>query len=163
MTNRLRADIAVATDVGAWRVLEPVLRELARRGQPCHTMLGRPAAAIASRDGIEHQPIGGGSLEGQVAEVLARRPARLLLGTSVQPVAERALAAPARETRPPIPTLAVLDAMLFVERRFGAGLSQLADLVACPDPETVQRLVAAGGARRPPPRHRQPDPRRDRA
>ena len=57
--------------------------------------------------------------------MLAAEPTRLLLGTSVQPVAERALTVRVRDVVPPIPTLAVLDAMLFVERRFGPGLAEL--------------------------------------
>jgi hypothetical protein len=38
----------------------------------------------------------------------------------------------------------VLDAMLFVERRFGDGLVELPDLVACPDAATAERLRLAG-------------------
>jgi hypothetical protein len=136
--------VAVATDVGAWRVLEPVVRELQRRGTPSRVLLGGPAASVACQDGVEHQRLGGASVAEQVAEVLAAEPTRLLLGTSVQPVVERALTGRARDLAAPIPTLAVLDAMLFVERRFGPGLSELPDLVACPDAETVLRLTEAG-------------------
>ena len=46
--------------------------------------------------------------------------------------------------QPPLPTLAVLDAMLFVERRFGEGLSELPDLLAVPDEATRCRLLASG-------------------
>lgn len=107
-------------------------------------MLGGPAASVACQDGVEFRRLGGASLDEQVAEVLAAEPTRLLLGTSVQPVVERALTV---RVRGQIPTLAVLDAMLFVERRFGQGLSELPDLVACPDPETVDRLMLAGAPR----------------
>jgi len=134
----------VATDVGAWRVLRPVLAELARRGQPCQVMLAGLAASIASQDGVAHRRLCGATAEERAAQVLAAGPTALLLGTSVQPVAERALTVLARTCQPPIPTLAVLDAMLLVERRFGRGLSELADLVACPDPETAARLIEAG-------------------
>ena len=48
------ASIAVATDVGAWRVVLPVLRELDRRGEPYRVMLAEPAASIARQDGVEH-------------------------------------------------------------------------------------------------------------
>lgn len=138
--------IAVATDVGAWRVLKPVLAELERRGRPCQAMLAGPSSAIASQDGVAHQRLAGVTVEARAAAVLTARPAALLLGTSVQPVVERALTVLARDARPPIPTLAVLDAMLFVERRFGPDLSELADRVACPDPETATRLERAGAA-----------------
>ena len=86
-----RRPVAVATDVGAWRVVEPVVRELARRGTACRVLLGGPAASIADQDGVAHQRLGGASLDEQVAAVLATEPTRLLLGTSVQPVAERTL------------------------------------------------------------------------
>jgi len=135
--------VAVATDVGAWRVLAPVVRELARRGRPCRVMLAGPAVRVASEDGVEHQRLVDGTSEDQVHEVLAARPTALLLGTSVQPVVERALT---RHVRAIIPTLAVLDAMLFVERRFGPGLAELADLVACPDAATARRLEQAGAS-----------------
>jgi hypothetical protein len=136
--------VAVATDVGAWRVVEPVVRTLEQRGTACRVLLGGPAASIAAQDGVAHRRLGGASLDEQVAEVLALEPTRLLLGTSVQPVAERALTVRVRDLAPPIPTLAVLDAMLFVERRFGGDLDELTDLVACPDPETVARLTEVG-------------------
>ena len=143
--------VAVATDVGAWRVLAPVVRELERRGRPCRVMLSGPAARVAGEDGVDHRRLAGGTLEDQVHEVLAAGPTALLLGTSVQPVVERALTRHVRAgtisgTTWTIPTLAVLDAMLFVERRFGPGLSELADLVACPDAATARRLEQAGAS-----------------
>lgn len=136
--------VAVATDVGAWRVVEPVLRELRRRGLPCHPMLAEPSASIARQDGVPHTPLIGQTVRDQAAQVLAARPTVLLLGTSVRAVVERELTRLARLARPGIPTLAVLDAMLFVERRFGDGLLELADVVACPDCATVERLRQAG-------------------
>ena len=138
--------VAVATDVGAWRVLRPVLAELERRGRPCQIMLAGPASSIACQDGVPHQRFSGETVAERAREGLAAEPTALLLGTSVQPVVERTLTAQSRRRQPPIPTLAVLDAMLFVERRFGQDLAELADVVACPDPETVQRLEAAGAA-----------------
>src|SRR5690349_18794774 len=50
-----RQTVAVATDVGAWRVLRPVLVELERRGRPCQVMLAGPAASIAGQDGVAYQ------------------------------------------------------------------------------------------------------------
>jgi hypothetical protein len=133
--------VAVATDVGAWRVVLPVLRELGRRGTPYRVMLAEPAASIARQDGIEHVVLPGGTAGERANAVLAARPDALLLGTSVQAVVERALI---QRVRGRIPTLAILDAMLFVERRFGPNLAELADLVACPDEATACRLRAAG-------------------
>jgi hypothetical protein len=148
---RSSAPIAVATDVGAWRVLWPALRELERRGAPCRVMLAEPAASIARQDGVEHVALTASSPAGRAEAVLTADPTALLLGTSVQEVVERELtlrararAAPSTGGRPPIPTLAVLDAMLFVERRFGPDLAALADLVACPDRATACRLRRAG-------------------
>ena len=46
------APIAVATDVGAWRVVWPVLHELERRGEPCRIMLADPSARVATADGV---------------------------------------------------------------------------------------------------------------
>jgi hypothetical protein len=109
-------------------------------------MFAGTAASIACQDGAPHQRLAGTTIADRANEVLAAEPAALLLGTSVQPVVERALTIESRRLRPPIPTLAVLDAMLFVERRFGPELDELADRVACPDPETAQRLIAAGAS-----------------
>ena len=136
--------VAVATDVGAWRVVLPVLRELDRRGAPDRVMLAEPAAAIARQDGVEHVALTGATLDPRVDAVLDANPSMLLLGTSVQEVVERALVRRLRTTGATVPTLGVLDAMLFVERRFGPGLAELPDLVACPDEATACRLVRAG-------------------
>ncbi len=136
--------VAVATDVGAWRVVEPVLHELRRRGVPHLLMLAEPSASIARQDGVPHTLLAGQTVADRAAQVLAARPTALLLGTSVQAVVERELTRRARAATPPIPTLAVLDAMLFVERRFGDGLVELADVVACPDQVTADRLRQAG-------------------
>jgi hypothetical protein len=143
--------VAVATDVGAWRVLLPVLRELARRGTSCRVMLAEPAASIACQDGVDHVPLTGPTLAERADTVLAARPTALLLGTSVQAVVEREVTRRVRQldgsgqaSAGPVPTLAVLDAMLFVERRFGVDLAELPGLVACPDEETVRRLRQAG-------------------
>jgi hypothetical protein len=133
--------VAVATDVGAWRVVLPVLRELDRRHTPYRVMLAQPAASIARHDGIQHAILVGGTASERADAVLATAPDLLLLGTSVQAVVERALI---QRVRGRIPTLAVLDAMLFVERRFGSNLAELPDLVACPDEATACRLRAAG-------------------
>jgi hypothetical protein len=124
-----------------------VLAELERRGRPCQVMLAGPASMIASQDGVTHQALRGATVDERASEVLVARPRALLLGTSVQPVVERALTLAARQGQPPIPTLAVLDAMLFVERRFGRGLAELADQVACPDRETAGRLASIGAPR----------------
>jgi len=107
-------------------------------------MLAGPAASVACQDGIAHHRLAGATVQERAREVLAAGPRALLLGTSVQAVVERALTVQARAGTPPIPTLAVLDAMLFVERRFGPDLAELADRVACPDPETALRLEQAG-------------------
>jgi hypothetical protein len=136
--------VAVATDVGAWRVLRPVIRELRRRGEQVLVMLAEPASAFATSDGVEHKALAQPSLDERVAAVRAASPTALLLGTSPSPdVVERALA---RWARGRIPTIGVLDAMLFVERRFGPGLDDLADLTACPDVETAERLRRAGAS-----------------
>jgi hypothetical protein len=136
--------VAVATDVGAWRVLLPVLRELDRRGTPYRVMLAEPASTIARQDGVEHVPLTAATLDRRVDAVLDANPSTLLLGTSVQDVVERALIQRIRETGASIPTLGVLDAMLFVERRFGPDLAELPDLVACPDQAPACRLLQAG-------------------
>jgi len=107
-------------------------------------MLAHPAAGIARQDSVAHSALTGRTVEDRAADVLATRPAALLLGTSVQAVVERELTRRARCASPRIPTLAVLDAMLFVERRFGEGLCELPDRLACPDDATVERLVQAG-------------------
>jgi hypothetical protein len=133
--------VAVATDVGAWRVVLPVLRELDRRGTPYRVMLAEPAASIARQDGVLHDTLAGSTVDERATAVLATSPNMLLLGTSVQAVVERTLI---QRVRGRIPTLAVLDAMLFVERRFGPNLAQLPDLAACPDEATACRLRAAG-------------------
>jgi hypothetical protein len=113
-------------------------------------MLAEPAASIARQDGVEHVALTAATLDERVDAVLATGPTMLLLGTSVQSVVERALtrriragAGPGAGASAQIPTLAVLDAMLFVERRFGAGLAELPDLVACPDEATASRLQQA--------------------
>jgi hypothetical protein len=136
--------VAVATDVGAWRVVLPVLRELDRRGAHYRVMLAEPAASIARQDGVEHVALTAATPDARVEAVLAASPSILLLGTSVQDVVERALVRRIRETGAAVPTLGVLDAMLFVERRFGVGLAELPDRVACPDVATACRLVQAG-------------------
>ena len=136
--------VAVATDVGAWRVVLPVLRELDRRGAPYRVMLAEPAASIARQDGVEHVALTGATLDPWVDAVLDANPSMLLLGTSVQEVVERALVRRIRAMGSMVPTLGVLDAMLFVERRFGPGLAELPDLVACPDEATACRLGRAG-------------------
>jgi hypothetical protein len=137
--------IAVATDVGAWRVIWPILRALAGRGDPYRAMLADPSARIAAADGVPHTRLAAGTLAERAKVVLAAGPSALLLGTSVQAVVERELTV---RVRGRIPTLGVLDAMLFVERRFGAGLAELPDLVACPDAATAERLLAAGAPER---------------
>ena len=136
--------VAVATDVGAWRVVLPVLRELDRRGTPYRVMLAEPAATIARQDGVGHVTLAAGTLDQRVDAVLDAGPKVLLLGTSVQAVVERALIRRIRDTGASVPTLGVLDAMLFVERRFGPGLAELPDVVACPDQATACRLGQAG-------------------
>lgn len=139
--------VAVATDVGAWRIVEPVLHEVRRRGVPFRVLLAEPAAGIARQDGVPHGRLDGPTVDRRAEQVLAARPDLLLLGTSVQDVVERALTRRLRGAArpgPAVPTLALLDAMLFVERRFGAGLSELADVVACPDAATAERLARAG-------------------
>ncbi|MCC7372859.1 MAG: hypothetical protein IT306_30885 [Chloroflexi bacterium] len=132
---------AVATDVGAWRVVLPVLRELSRRGVPYRVLLANPSARVAVDDGIPYETLAAASVDERAEAVLAAGPSALLLGTSVQGVVERELAVRARGR---VPTLGILDAMLFVERRFGPGLAELPDVLACPDPSTVERLRAAG-------------------
>ena len=136
--------VAVATDVGAWRVVLPVLRELDRRGVTYRVMLAEPAASIARQDGVAHLALTAGTPDDRADAVLAAGPTVLLLGTSVQSVVERAVIQRIRSSRVSVATLAVLDAMLFVERRFGAGLAELPDLVACPDEATATRLRDAG-------------------
>ena len=90
--------VAVATDVGAWRVVLPVLRELDRRGVPYRAMLAEPAASIARQDGVEHLALTAATLDERVDAVLATGPTMLLLGTSVQSVVERALIRRIRDT-----------------------------------------------------------------
>ena len=133
--------IAVATDVGAWRVVWPVLHELARRQEPCRIMLADPSARVATADGVSHTQLTASTPAARAETVLAAGPSALLLGTSVQTVVERELTVRARGR---VPTLSVLDAMLFVERRFGEGLAELPDVLACPDASTAERLQAAG-------------------
>src|SRR5215207_3299014 len=123
MTARL---VAVATDVGAWRIVEPVLRELSRRGESFQAMLAEPCASIARQDGVEHLVLDAASVAESAEAVLATAPSALMLGTSVRAVVERELTIRARRR---VPTLAVLDAMLFAERRFGTDFDELADLV----------------------------------
>lgn len=132
---------AVATDVGAWRVVRPVLCELLRRGRPIGLMVAEPAATIARQEGPDGMVLRGPTPEARADEVLAAGPSALLLGTSAKPVVEHVLA---RRARREIPTLGVLDSMLFVERRFGPDLGALPDLVACPDEETAARLRRIG-------------------
>ncbi|MGE3268069.1 MAG: hypothetical protein AB7P40_04935 [Chloroflexota bacterium] len=141
LANTPATPVAVATDVGAWRVLSPVLHELQRRQTPCRIMLAEPCATIAAQDGVLHARLTAATPVERAETVLATRPSALLLGTSVQAVAERALTLQARGR---VPTLAVLDAMLFVERRFGDRLAELPDLVACPDQATADRLLQGG-------------------
>lgn len=139
----------VATDVGAWRALGPVLQELRRRDVEARVMLAEPAASYARRDGVEHVGLAAPTLEERAAAVLSAGPSMLLLGTSTSDVVERTLAREARRLgrpRAPVPTVGVLDAMLFVERRFGPALGDLPNLVACPDVETAERLRRAGAA-----------------
>ena len=104
-------------------------------------MVAKPAASIAGQDGVAHVRLTGATPAERAETVLAAEPTALLLGTSVQAVVERELT---RRARGRVPTLAVLDAMLFVERRFGDGMAELADLVACPDQATAARLREAG-------------------
>jgi len=139
--QKAAAPIAVATDVGAWRVVWPVLHELERRGEPCRIMLADPSARVATADGMPHTQLTESTLAARAEAVMAAQPSALLLGTSVQAVVERELTVRARGH---IPTLSVLDAMLFVERRFGVGLAELPDVLACPDASTAERLRAAG-------------------
>jgi len=122
-------------------VLLPVLRELSRRGAAHVVMLAEPAASQATSDGLPCVALTSPSLAECAAVVLRTEPSALLLGTSVADVVERELA---RAARGRIPTVGVLDAMLFVERRFGPGLPDLPDLVACPDDDTAERLRRAG-------------------
>jgi hypothetical protein len=114
-------------------------------------MLAEPAASIARQEGVVHLALTAATSAECADAVLAARPTALLLGTSVQSVVERALIRRIRaETgrsasgRVRIPTLAILDAMLFVERRFGTDLVEMPDLVACPDGATADRLREAG-------------------
>ncbi|MFN8636785.1 MAG: hypothetical protein U0893_23300 [Chloroflexota bacterium] len=125
-------------------MVEPVLRELDRRGVSYRAMLAEPSATVARQDGVEHVALTGATPAERAAEVLAVRPGVLLLGTSVQAVVERELSVLVRAAVPRVPTLGVLDAMLFVERRFGDGLGELPDLLAVPDEATRRRLLAAG-------------------
>ncbi|MDP8922275.1 MAG: hypothetical protein M3O34_05280 [Chloroflexota bacterium] len=133
--------MAVATDVGAWRVLEPVIAELRRRGRDACPMLAGKAAEYAGRAGVACLTLTGATLAEQAALVLDAEPRVLLLGTSVGEVVEWELA---RRARGRVPTVGVLDAMLFVERRFSDRLVALADVVACLDPESAERLFRAG-------------------
>src|SRR5262249_3392899 len=116
-------------------------------GIPFRLMLAEPAASIARQDGAEHVVLSAPRPAARAETVLATDPSVLLLGTSVQAVGERGLARRARDHQ--IPTPALLDAMLLVERRFGADLSEISDLIACPDQMTLDRLRRAGvpGAR----------------
>lgn len=126
-------------------MLWPVLRELERRGEACLVMLADPSARVATADGVPHTQLTERTLAQRAETVLAAGPSALLLGTSVQAVVERELTVRARGR---VPTLSVLDAMLFVERRFGAGLAELPDVLACPDASTAERLQAAGAPAR---------------
>jgi hypothetical protein len=114
---------------------------LERREVPFTVLLAEPAASIARQDGVHHLPLTARTPAERTETVLAAEPSALLLGTSVQAVVERELA---RRARGQVPTLAVLDAMLFVERRFGADLAEISDLTACPDLATAERLRQAG-------------------
>ena len=118
-----------------------MLHELERRNDPCRIMLAQPSTRVATADGVAHLPLTAASLAERSDAVLAANPSALLLGTSVQAVVERELTVRARGR---VPTLSVLDAMLFVERRFGEGLRELPDLLACPDASTAERLRTAG-------------------
>ena len=138
---RLGVLVTVATDVGAWRVVEPVVLELRRRGIAVHAMLDGKAAEYARRAGAPHTALIGTTLAERAARVLRAEPGALVLGTSVGEVVEWEVA---RQARGRAPTLAVLDAMLFLERRFGDDLKALPDVVACPDRESAERLVRAG-------------------
>lgn len=135
--------VAVATDVGAWRIVEPVVRELARRGEAVRVMLAEPCASIARQDGVEHIPLTAVTVAESAEAILATRPSAIMLGTSVRDVVERELT---RRARGVVPTVAVLDAMLFAERRFGTGFAELADVVTCSDVATAERLRLAGAA-----------------
>lgn len=104
-------------------------------------MLAEPSSRVATADGVRHTALTAVSLAERAATVLKAEPSVLLLGTSVQAVVERELTV---QVRGRVPTLSVLDAMLFVERRFGDGLADLPDVVACPDASTAERLCAAG-------------------
>jgi hypothetical protein len=104
-------------------------------------MLAEPAASYATREGFVFDPLDQADLGARATRVLGAEPSILLLGTSVSDVVERTLA---RQARRRVPAVGVLDAMLFVERRFGPDLAELPDLVACPDAETAHRLRRAG-------------------
>ena len=133
--------VAVATDVGAWRVVEPVILELRRRGCEVQPMLDGKAAEYARRAGVAHATLAGTTLSERAARVLGAAPRLILLGTSVGEVVEWEVA---RQARGRVPTLGILDAMLFVEWRFVDALGALPDVVACPDAESAERLVRAG-------------------
>src|SRR5829696_8786254 len=104
MSRSAAALVAVATDVGAWRVVLPVLQELQRRGVPFRVMLAEPAASIARQDGVAHVCLTAPTPAERAEAVLAAEPTALLLGTSVQAVVERELT---RRARGHAPTLAV--------------------------------------------------------
>ena len=135
--------VAVATDAGGWRVLEPVIGELQRRGRLVMPMLVGKAAELARRAGVEYVALDGATRTEQAAQIVRAFPAAILLGTSVGEVVEWEVA---RHARWRAPTLGVLDAMLFVEQRFGARLEAMPNVVASPDRESAARLVALGAA-----------------
>src|SRR6186997_1726974 len=68
------ASIAVATDVGAWRVVWPVLHELERRGEPCRIMLADPSARVATADGVPHTQLTESILAARAEAVLSAEP-----------------------------------------------------------------------------------------
>jgi hypothetical protein len=142
----LTARVAVvATDVGAWRVVAPVVSALRRRGAQVALFLAPPAANFAADEGHDPTRLDATDPEASAAVALASAPGVLLLGTSTRrPVVERALACAARGR---VPTVAVLDAMLFAADRFGPAMADLPDLIACPDVETADYLAGAGVAR----------------
>jgi hypothetical protein len=80
--------VAVASDVGACRVLEPVVRELARQGSPPRLMLAEPAASCAREEGFACPRLEQATLADRAAAVLAAEPSALLLGTSPSDVVE---------------------------------------------------------------------------
>ncbi|MCC6177184.1 MAG: hypothetical protein IT305_17905 [Chloroflexi bacterium] len=139
--------VAVATDVGAWRVVWPVVNALRDRGRTLSLMLAQPAASYAEAAGISCVRLDAPSPEGRAEQVLAERPSSLLLGTSVQPCVERVLT---RRARGRIPTLGVLDAMLFAELRFADRRSTAAidaSSIAAMDASSAAAIDVLGDVR----------------